>query len=141
DRRRVVAAHVRAVAPDDAGKRREEPPHIPGAAEDALRLGIERGRFLLMLDLEPQRALGVDAAVTVNERDEVASVLDRRPRLSGDRRVAARVDHDLRADGLPARGSLEDGACDAIAIQDRVAEPAVQAERDIRAAEHAVAPA
>src|SRR5439155_4086378 len=37
---RVVAGHVRAVAPDDAGQRRLEPPHVPRATEETLGLPV-----------------------------------------------------------------------------------------------------
>jgi hypothetical protein len=48
----VQPGHVRAVAPDDAGQRRLEPPQAPGAAQDLLDLAVQRGVRLGLLALE-----------------------------------------------------------------------------------------
>ena len=53
-----IAGHVRAVAPDDAGQRRLQPPVVPRAAHDALRLPVdlrEGLRFLVARSARPRR--------------------------------------------------------------------------------------
>ena len=100
---RVEAGHVRAVAPDDAGQRRLQPPELPGAADQALRLLVDPGEFLRLLDAEVLGLLGVDAAEAKHRRDDVAALGEGRAGGGRDVEIAGGVDHDVAEDRLRAR--------------------------------------
>ena len=125
---RVVAGHVRAVAPDDAGQRRLEPPHVPRATEQTLGLPVEHAELLRVLVLETQGRLGVDVAEPEHRRDHVGADDVRRAGASGDVEIAGGVDDDLRQECLASSFGLDEDPPETPVLDDRLGEPAVQSQ-------------
>ena len=62
----VEARDVRAVAPHDPRARRQQPPHVPGAAEQLLDLAIERLERGWILAARTPAAVGVHVGQPVD---------------------------------------------------------------------------
>ena len=102
----VEAGHMRAIAPDDARQRRLQPPFVPGAAHDPLRLAVDRVEGGGLLVFEALGRLDIDAAEAEHGRHDIGAVAERRAGGGGDVEIAARVDDDLAHDRLaPALAS------------------------------------
>ena len=108
----VEPGHVRAVAPDDAGQRRLQPPVRPRAADRLLGLLVAIGEGVRLLELEALGGIGVDAAQAEHRGHDVAAVDERRAGRRRDVEIAGRVDDDVAQDRLASRLRLADHALD-----------------------------
>ena len=126
----VEAGHVRAVAPHHAGERRLQPPVLPGAADQALRLLVELGEPFRLLELEAFRFIGIDAAHARDSRDDEGALGERSAGARRDIQVAGGVDDDFGPNGLRPLLGFDDHASGPPVFDDGGLEPAVQAQLD-----------
>src|SRR6185312_15552059 len=110
DRKAVETGHVWAVAPDDAGQWRLQPPALPRAAHDALGLAVECGERLRLLIFEALGLVRIDAAEAEDRGDDEGAVGVRGARGGRHVEIAGGVDHDLAENGLAAALGLADDA-------------------------------
>ena len=138
DLQAVIAGHVRAVAPHDAGQRRLQPPVVPRAAHGALGLPVELGELLRLGCREALGLLGVDIAEPEHRGDDVGALDELRAGGGRDVEIAGGVDHHVGEDRLASGLRFADHAADAAVLHDRLREPRVQPHVDAGLRDHLV---
>ena len=122
----VIAGHVRAIAPHDAGQRGLEPPMVPRAAHGALGLPVELGELLWLRGGESLGLLGIDIPEPEHGRDDVRPFDEFRAGGCRDIEITGRIDHNVRNDRFAPRLGLADDPADAAVLHDCFRKPRVQ---------------
>ena len=128
----VIAGHVRAVAPHDAGQRRLEPPVVPRAAHRALGLPVERRECFRFGGREALGLVGVHIAEPEHRADDVGAFDEFCARRCRHVEIAGGVDHRVGEDRLASGFRFADHAADAAVLHDRPGEPRMQPHIDAR---------
>ena len=126
----IEPGHVRAVAPDDAGQGRLQPPQAPGAAQYLLDAPIQCGIGLRFLALVMFRGVRIDSAEAEHGGHDVVSAGMRRAGRGRHIQVAGRVDHHVTQNRLRAALAFTDHPAHGAVFDQRVREPGMQAQID-----------
>ena len=123
DLHRVIARHVRTVAPDNARQGCLQPPPVPRPANDALRLPVNLGKRVRLLVAETLGLVRVDPAETEDRRDHVGALGKAGTSSCSNVEIAGGVDDDVTHDRLPPGLRLADHALDCAVAHDGLGEP------------------